>query len=235
MPKTPAPEFGSFDQLNFDQLQILASDTAKYEEAEEPEIVLRSGLIEEVYEYINLKNQGEPLSKSDLAGEIGDMLWYCSEIARQRGIRLSDAANGAGVNLDDYQASVAAYPQMSKIIDNLGREVDLRERPAEALAVAALRVADVMNPKNDELWNGYEQALELPQAIIDLLKCIAYTASSHGVKLSEAIESTLAKLRNRPRPPHVIEKAANKNLKSSMRYRLLIDPWVRALFLNVDS
>jgi NTP pyrophosphatase (non-canonical NTP hydrolase) len=221
--------------LDFDRLQILTSGSADYETAEDPETVLRNGLVEEVHEYLQQIVKNEALDRDQLVGEVGDIVWYCSEIARHKDIRLAEAITSnpeARITLDDYQAVVAEEPIISKVIDNQGEEISFNERPQEALAVLAMRVADVMNPQNDELWNGYEHRLELPIALRDLMNCVTFIASTNEIKITEAVQNTLNKLQTRARKPHVIEKASQNDLKSSVRYRLMIDPWVRSLFFK---
>ena len=222
-------------EVDFDQLQILTSGSADYETTEDPETVLRNGLVEEVHEYLQQIVQNEALDSDQLVGEVGDIIWYCSEIARHKGIRLAEAVTTTPevpITLEGYQTVVSEGPIISRVIDSQGDEISFNERPQEALAVLAMRVADVMNPQNNELWNGYEQRLELPQVLRDLMTCVTSIACTNDIRISEAIQNTLNKLQTRPREPHVIEEARQNDLTSSVRYRLMIDPWVRSLFFK---
>ena len=78
-------------RLTFEAYQSATAAAAQYEQAKDPEMVLRSGLIEEVIEIID--SDTEDADVQHKSGEIGDVLWYLSEISRHKGVSLVEMAS----------------------------------------------------------------------------------------------------------------------------------------------
>jgi NTP pyrophosphatase (non-canonical NTP hydrolase) len=216
--------------FTFEQLQELMAGFAAYEQFDNPQAVLRRGLIEETHEYVQEIAQDEVPDKEKLTGELGDILWYSSEIARNKSISLGGVA---GVpNLAEFQQRVDTHAEISPITDAQGQILNPLTRPQEAISVLTLRLVDVLNPKTNELWLGYEHRLPIDQVLKDLLSCLALIANQNKIQLADAVAKTMGKLQTRARNPHVIDEASSKMMMSSMRGRLMIDPWVNSLFFK---
>ena len=79
--------------MNFKQYEQEAQKTASYKDSD----YLPLGLAEEAGELIQLfaqaKRKGTEIDISDLKSEVGDVLWVLSQIAREHGFQLEDAAS----------------------------------------------------------------------------------------------------------------------------------------------
>lgn len=92
--------------MNFDNYQITAKSTAIYPE-EHAVVYPILGLIGEVGEFTNkykkVLRDGAEFSKEDATSELGDILWYLSNLADDMGIRLNDVASRNMAKLIDRQ------------------------------------------------------------------------------------------------------------------------------------
>jgi|SRR3989344_2067667 len=227
------PEFFvSPSRLNLAAVQALTAPTASYEKSPDPRAVLRKGLIEEVAEYAWEIAQGRETDKDQIEGEIGDVLWYISEISRYHNATILGLE--AYQSLDDFQTQSKA-DDIIPIVDSDGANVDVQDQSHIALAVTALRVVDVLNPKNEDLWLPTRQRESLEKALGDLLTTSSLVALKYSVKLSDALHHTTVKLSNRERNPRVIDEVQQNTLMSSMRQRLNIHPFISKLLLGTLS
>lgn len=217
--------FDARPSLNLADLHALTARTANYTSANDPELVLRRGLVEEIFEYtFELEQRGEP-SPFELEGELGDVLWYVSEISRHEGISAATLLDDK--SLDEFQATNP--PLTIPILDREGHSLEPETSPHAVLAITALRTVDVLNPKNKGLWIGLESRPDLATTIKDLLIAVGWLATANNLTMSAAVEHTLHKLHTRTRKPHVIEEADARQAVSSGRERLSIDPLVKKL------
>ena len=93
--------------MEFDHYQGLARLTAIYPERTEEEALayLALGLAGEVGEVAQLikrqQRDGQAVNHAQMAAELGDVLWYISEAARQIGVSLEEVAQMNLRKLDD--------------------------------------------------------------------------------------------------------------------------------------
>jgi NTP pyrophosphatase (non-canonical NTP hydrolase) len=193
-------------------------------QAANPELVLRSGLIEETVEVL----EADVTDRAELQKEVGDTLWYQSEVGRFRRTRLSGliAANGAPSTLNDYQAAAAFQPTLPIYTHDL-RPLHTNASPQTVLAIGTLRVVDVLSPKTETLWHGYPRRPDLGTTLQSALVNLCLLATHYDISLEEAARQALEKVYNRPRKPHVVSAAAK--LTGSGRERLLQSPWMPRL------
>lgn len=215
--------------LTLQELQQLTATTARYGQAYDPEAVLRSGLVEEVAEFTWEFGTDAPIDKGSLEGELGDILWYVSEISRYR--RVEPGAITNGHNLDDFQQCDAPY-LIKPIVDYEGNQITFDTHPQGVLAVTALRVVDTLNPKHDDLWIPDCLRLSPDAALHDLLAVAGVIAGRQGISLSAAAMRNVAKLQSRPRNPHVIDKTIEAKLIESGRERLVVNPFIGQLIVK---
>ena len=208
--------------ISFDAYQTLTAVKAQYQDAADPEVILRNGLIEESEEIFSTPTD----NLDELHKEIGDVTWYLSEVARYKGLSLKDIAGAE--TFDDFQD--ADHPEALPVFDPDDVRLNVETNPTNALAVRMMRVVDVMNPKTDGLWHGYDNRPELKMVLRDALNCVAQIATSNDIRLNEAATRSLHKIHNRTRNPHVVDKG--QDLKASGRERLIKDPWVFRLLVD---
>jgi NTP pyrophosphatase (non-canonical NTP hydrolase) len=208
--------------LTFDKYQALTASKAQYEQAPNPELVLRNGLIEEAAEILDT----HPDDQDEMHKEIGDVLWYLSEVSRFKGLSLKEVANLEGSKFETFDAfqDAQTLPEISPIHTPEQQLLSPADKPQEALAVLVMRVVDVMNPKTNELWEGFDERPQLSAVLRDAMTCITQIANANNIRLNEAAGRTLTKIYSRPRNPHVIDNA--NALIDSERDRLNHDPWV---------
>ena len=198
--------------LTWDDLQALTEPTASYVEFSDPDTILQHGLGSELVEV--RKEIGK--DPHMLAGEIGDVIWYISEIARSREKPLSTILKWSGA-IDTYQQFISSLPFFHhRIITSSDEELDIMAEPGNAIAIYGSRVIDSMSPPLDRksiIWQGIdpEEEPNLDTTIQDLVNCLCIVASNEGISLSVAIQETLHKLEQRPRRPHVIEHGPDKS------------------------
>ena len=197
-------EFSPTIADDWQEFTTLTSQFAKYREADDPQTVLRKGLIEEVQE---LKLEATS-SNEHLTGEVGDILFYLSEISHFEDAPI-DTANSETLSL---------YTQEGEMI------VDVDD----TVILSILRVVDRLNPRNDSLWYD-ENGVSISQAnrpsgstclngaFISLVKF----AQQHDIDISQAMSQTIAKLQTRQRQPHVIDEMKEKKLATSLRQRAI--------------
>jgi len=227
-PETP----GLYPDLNLAKAHALTAATASYANRPDPQAILRKGLVEEVAEYAWEVAQGREADKDQIEGEIGDVLWYVSEISRFHDTPITGLETSQ--SFDTFQAQIDVY-NVLPIVGIDATQVNIEEQPHIALAVTALRVVDVLNPKNEDLWLPTYQRASLEKALGDLLTTASFIASKHSILLSDALKHTIEKLSERKRNPHVIDEAQKNELISSMRQRLNIHPFVGRLLIKTLS
>ncbi|HSX16367.1 MAG TPA: hypothetical protein VLF40_06255 [Candidatus Saccharimonadales bacterium] len=188
-------------ELTFADYQALTLPTVQYTEAPDPELLLRSGLVEEATELLS----ADPADSDAQHKEVGDMLWYLTEVARFRGVPLA----GGEDTLDAHQLAFSAWPTLP-VYTQAGELVDLAGQPHANVAIAVLRLVDTLSPESDELWHGYHPALRpnLQQVLRNALVSVCQFATAHEIRLDEAARRALQKVYGRPRRPHVVEDAA---------------------------
>ncbi len=226
-----ANPFEKSPQLSLGQLYGMTSVFAQYEDYPDPELLLRKGLLEESFEFLESATFYSDNHLADtvaVEGELGDVLWYISEIARFKNIEPTppDSA-GTPVLLEDYAIDPTALDGLTPIFDPDGNPIkpDEDDKLFESLAIATLRVVDVLNPKTDGLWVGIGvERPDLSKTLSDLLVHVGIIANKTGLLLTNCIENTLNKLANRARIPHVVDEAQQRQSTSSGRERL--SPWV---------
>lgn len=230
--KIRAGELNIPETLTFTDYAELTAGSASYEQAKDPEMVLRSGLIEETIEIIDT----DISNRDELTKELGDALWYMSEIARFKGMALAEVlgTEEEAPSLDGFQeAALEAEVPYHPINTPDGGQLKAEDRPADALAVTMLRVVDKLNPKTPELWLGYDEPITLSESINDAMVCISRVASDNDISLNEAAIKTLIKNNDRQRNPHVVDGA--EDLANSGRDRMRIDPWIVKLVLSANE
>ena len=193
--------------------------------------MIRSGLVEEVYEILHPeKSCGESPETLRLrcGKEVGDGMWYGMAAAGSLGLRGARFVHHPGVTLDSFQAYFTS-PQL--LIVNNDREALTCDDVSSTLVICALRVIDTMNPQTPRLWIGTSKEDRANEKLIlrDYFAALGAYASRHDIRLSEAAGLTAYKLAIRTRQPHVVENVATQ----SGRERLAAQTtWVRELFLD---
>lgn len=225
-------EYTYGQDLTFNSLQSVTATTAKYETMHDPLGILRAGLIEETDEFLSEEHDPHWPDLQGIQGEIGDITWYAAEIARYTGETPDILAGMNDQSLRAFQRFPTALRPLVQVFDSNDEIINFNKRWDEALAIYALRVVDVMNPKTDELWRPSGERIELQYALGDLMMCTAITATRHGVGLNDAAWHTVNKLQRRSRETHVIEQARKQDMVASYRQRLFGDRWVRSLLTD---
>jgi hypothetical protein len=98
-----------------------------------------------------------------------------------------------------------------------------------------LRVVDVLNPKNPNLWLPGGEQQDLPYVLCDLLAMTGRIATANGLTLSAAITHTLHKNDVRQRKPRVLTEQEQEARKASGRDRLAINPFIGQLLVAATS
>ena len=94
--------------ITFSSYELVAKTTATYKDVD----YLPLGLTEEVGELVHLfassKRKGTAVDQDKLISEVGDVLWVLSQIARENGFWLDDAArsNMAKLRKRDLQGTI---------------------------------------------------------------------------------------------------------------------------------
>ncbi len=214
--------------MTFSVYEAEVAAFSQYLETSDPALIIRSGLIEETCEILDT----DPADTDGLHKEIGDGFYYLRAVAGLHGTTL-EAVAGVG-SFQALQAMVEADSTAELPIYNPDDLTPVRVRPQEELAVRIMRVIDVMNPQTDELWAGYDERPPFAVVLRDALGGLSQFASLHNVQLDEAVHQALDKLHNRPRNPHVIDRAAD--MTDSGRGRLeqdrLVTDLLRQTVLN---
>lgn len=215
-------------KLTFEQYSSLASESAKYMDAPDPELILRSGLVEEAVEIFDT----DPADRDEFQKEIGDLLWYLAQIAKIKNLSLTDVANVNGANYTTFSDFQKAHVGLSTLpsfqsIDAI--EQTAIKNPQDLLGIAVIRILDTLNPQSDELWQDEERP-SLLRVLNDGLSVTAMVCNANDIELDIAAQRTLDKNKNRQRQPHVIDE--QHILTSSKRVRLNADRHVRQLLIN---
>lgn len=216
-------------KLTFEKYASLASESAKYNDALDPELILRSGLIEETVEIFDT----DPADRDEFQKEIGDLVWYLSQIAKLHNISLEDVANARGTNyttFSDFQKAQTTTPMLASLRTTIGAsEESAMENPQDMLGVAVIRIIDTLNPQSDAIWQDGQRP-ELVDVLNDALSITAKICNDNTLQLDEAAQRTLDKNKNRHREPHVIDD--KDKMTSSKRWRLNADRGVRRLLID---
>jgi len=211
--------------MTFNEYADLAASSAQYMKAADPELVLRSGLIEEVAEVLNT----DPENRDEFQKEIGDIIWYLSQIAQYKGLSLEKIANVHNDEfrtLGDFQAAREEDPTLPAVYSPEEGVYGPHDTPREFLAMGILRVIDVLNPQMDELWQGQDRP-DISIILHEVLSILAQVTTTYDIDMQEAAALTLDKIKNRSRNPHVID---NKEfLITSSRERITVDPRIKKL------
>lgn len=203
-----SPEFGS--RLDPDSYQEIAAQTAYYERFADPMMVLEQGLADEVVEMLEQacgdvywteeedvrENQLPP---EDLKSELGDLLWYASQLLRVEGMRFSDL-----INHDQWTGK--AIPASTKYVDVVTQDpnakyphthvkYDFATEPVICLALQMSELIDARFTDSSERVN---------EALSSMLKGVTLVANLRGFTLEELAMSNVAKLATRTRKPHTI-------------------------------
>lgn len=229
-------------ELTFGELQTLTAGTALYQSKPDPELILRRGLIEEVQESTQLDEEASASQALyDREGELGDVLWYVSEVSSFTG-NLPQGVRPQ-TRLDAFQSTVDGL--LVPIQDQHGEVLSPKEDAISALAITALRVVDVLNPKDKALWVGQSERASMDVVLRDLLAAVSIAGTQEkteagAIQLSAAVNHSMHKLSTRPRKPHVINEPVNKDIAiSSQRGRAwAVSDWTRMLWvstLNANS
>jgi hypothetical protein len=240
-------ESGATDEVfSLEHLHSLTAPTARYAQYS-PEVawsILRSGFVEEGLESIigvkdigrersdiYLTTAGKNISPAKLhekEGEIGDGLYYISEISRFGQAASAEVLQGhAGLATLQKANPGIKIP----IYNHDGESLTLEQDDRAVIGHAIMRAVDVLNPKTPELWIGTTERPSLGVALGDVTGAYAYYANQYDISLVKAIQHVVQKLETRERPPDVIAQAdKNERLPvSSGRGRLEIIPWVGEL------
>ena len=100
--------------MTFEQYELKAQLTATYKDAD----YLPLGLAEETGELIQLfaesKRKGTKIDRKKLLSEMGDVLWVLSQIAREHGLQLEDAAYDNLVKLQQRSEKGAIHEKHNR-------------------------------------------------------------------------------------------------------------------------
>ncbi len=202
------------EPLSPDDYQVRAAATAYYQNFKKPLGVLEQGLADEIAEILlevygdgYWTTSAEPperqLSLNDLEGELGDILWYGSQIVRVYGKNLSTF-----IDTDMWQR------QQFTGETSLGEHVSSRwykencydynfvDRPTVCLAVLVAQLNDALQP-----IDLGEASME--SALQNLFEGISIAANLRNLSLRQVADSNIAKLAERSRVPHTITHIAD--------------------------
>lgn len=188
-----------------------------YPHRQDQQVILARGLVEEGMEVLGVdKHCSDPLAAYEAAEnqppdakELGDLFFYISEICRIEGVGQA-ALMGASPNLRTWQLNDDRdiVPIISPVS---GERLQIEDDPRSVLAIAIMRVVDVMFPTELSLWHGVEQRPDLARALGDVSRAAMYLASKHEINIEEAFGATVAKLEARQREPGVMGEARRLN------------------------
>jgi hypothetical protein len=209
--------------------------------------ILRSGFVEECIEVVfgtkdlelGRTTWKQPAGKHKLApeehfdkeGEIGDGLYYVSEMSRFGRADPDEVLR----RYDSFEALQAANPGLAlPIYDHDRRELTLADDDRAVLGVTVMRAIDVINPKTDALWLGHSGRPSLGRALGDVVSAFAYYAGRYDITLVTGLHHTIDKLEGRKRSPDVVAQADQNSHQpiSSRRDRLNVIPWISELVNN---
>lgn len=78
--------------LYFNEYQLAANSTASYKDPSFPEYAVPEEVGELMHEFAIVKRKGVELNVENVKGEIGDVLWGLSQLARECGLTLEECA-----------------------------------------------------------------------------------------------------------------------------------------------
>lgn len=223
-----SPEFGS--RLNPDSYQEVAAQTAYYENFADPMMILEQGLGDEVVEMLeqacgdvywtaNENVPENPLPSEDLKSELGDLLWYASQLFRVKGVRLSDFISHdqwSGMAILDstkYVDVVTQDPNAQYPLTNVKH--DFATEPVICLALQMTELIDARFTGSSERVN---------ESLSSMLKGVTLVANLNGFTLEEVAMANAAKLAARTRKPHTINHIED-SLPSLARQKMSL--WLR--------
>ena len=167
---------------------------SQYAFSDDPELLLRRGLIEEAHE-IAVEKASDAIDKTHLTGEIGDALFYLSHIAKVRGDIEIDVDGAQEVPI--YSTEDGPLTQIDEAMDKV--------------LIGLLRVCDKMNPYMEKIWTDEHGEVMPLDAQPDMQRTIesAFVAlrelvTANDIDLADAMQTTADKLDTRAREPHVI-------------------------------
>lgn len=143
-----------------------------------------SDLIKKVYYH------GRPMALEHLASELGDSLWYLTQIADVSGLRIGETTEGYDA-FDDFQEQIMAEskPQMYDSTEDNVVYLTMSISIASAQIIHAIRDGDFHDEIHD---NG-----ELSSLISTTLSAFALLAGLHDLKMSNIARLNLEKLSRR--------------------------------------
>lgn len=236
-----AEQIAAFDwpSVSVTSFSKITQATARYEALPDPDTALRRGLIEEVGEIIYAPDN--PSTKqtvmTQLTGELGDALWYASELTRRQKLELPDGLGAIPfralqADTPGYRYSLDFSPWKEYVKTMSGNSVSVPQTLSrrDELIITTLRVADILNPQNPDLWlpAANEKRFVAP-VLADYLVAVVRTANNHDIDLADAAYRTAQKLAGRTRRPHVVDE---DTLRSSTRRRIAVSRFTQALLLN---
>lgn len=203
-----------FPMLTPDSYQFMAARTAFYEDFDNPRKVLEQGLSDEVVEMLEQvygddywtveKDLHENVfPKDDLKSELGDLLWYGSQLIRLKGESLShyiptetweNPTPPESTKLKDtiQAAHIPGYPYLSK-------DYDFAVQPIVCLALLSVTLNDARYLPTRDYMVDEDTALK------DIFRGITVIANLRGYSLRDIGEANIAKLAARDRKPHTID------------------------------
>lgn len=199
----------AFPKQEADLFQEAASKFARYLEFENPEGVVEQGLNDEVIELLEQACGDEywtaqtdvpenPLPLEDLREELGDLLWYLSQVLKLRGSKLSQyiSAETWDQNDPDQNPLLSSYmvEELVESDDTHGFKV----KPATCISILNARLLDSLHPSKQI------NEADIDQAFLNLLSGIGIAGNLRGLSLREIAQANLEKLAARPREPHTI-------------------------------
>lgn len=191
-------------ERTFDTQKPLADDWNSFREriakfsqyafSDDPELLLRRGLIEEAHEIATEKGS-DFMDKAHLTGEIGDVLFYLSHIVKVRG----------DIEIDvDSAHEVPIYSTEDGPLTQI-------DEPMDKVLVGLLRVCDKMNPYMEKIWTDKHGDIipsdaqpDMQRTIESAFVALRELAAANDIDLADAMQTTADKLDTRAREPHVI-------------------------------
>lgn len=223
--------------LSPDQYQAATSLTAQYEKFSNPLEVLRHGLGDEMVELIDEAygvdwwdgsiHEDLPersLSQDTWQGELGDMLWYVSEIARYHVIPLSQVVSAEEPSTD-FGTKLVDLDLAHVSTRFLTPKYDFAALPVACLGILVANVDDALHSGRN--WEGKE--LDVTSTLRDLCTGITVIAKLNGLDFDAIARSNLEKLAERSRKPHTITYTEERRPSTRERRRRM---WLATLVFN---
>ncbi len=212
------------DAVSFKEYQFFFEGRADYLKSNDPERIIRSGLIEETGEVL----ETDPEDIAELSKEIGDIIFYLNASAQLSGLKFSNifeqygVTSLKGVQSQDLKRIIPIYSPDGERLDT---QVDTTQR----LIVDLLRVVDTMNPKTEQLWSHLGEKPETEEVIAGAFFSLGEYAEERGIGLNDSAKLSLKKIYSRVRNPHVIDQDRNGEMAGSVRERITLNPAIRRM------